>query len=114
MLRKIVFVLTISSLSVWIALWLTEKVFGCSKDYIDGPAGPCTAYMPRALGATADETAKWVSDEKPSRHPQSACGRMEVVCGEAPNMTESDRKTDEFNAQERASAEANTTGKKPN
>jgi hypothetical protein len=62
----------------WSVGFVLTAALACKKDYIDGPAGACTAYMPQAEGASPDESAKWVSDEKPPRNPQPAWETGEV------------------------------------
>lgn len=77
MFRKIGFIAILGSLG--------SLGWACKKDYIDGPAGTCSAYIPKSEGPTAEESAKWVSDEKPPKHPESACDRGEINCMQFPD-----------------------------
>lgn len=76
---------------IGILVSLGSLAWACKKDYIDGPAGACTAYMPQAEGASPDESAKWVSDEKPPRNPQPEWETGEIKAVNLQNTDVADR-----------------------
>lgn len=91
----------ILALIAWSVCFVLTAAYACKKDYIDGPAGACSAYMPQPEGASPAESAKWVSNEKaPGKGHQPDWETGDVKAVNAPSMVDHDQKWDESVAKE--------------